>query len=207
MYACKIYRIDLSSWRLSIPHPSPLVIYQQHINDSGPRIRYQLYNHHRNIYKYFKCIWDTRLIKGTFLFDVHLEKRVAVVERGADAGGTWKPSVSCVVSVRCHSTRWLSGPYSSLSSSMTSDLKNDENLRFTCNTSAPQTLHITITLYVLPHTRLCKTYIETNLHCQREPSLRLHTRFTGLLVNSSRYCKKLYDSLTLLHFTLNLSNY
>ncbi len=42
---------------------------------------------------------------------------------------TWKPSVSWVVGVRCHSTRWLSGPYRSLSSSITKDLKKEENLR------------------------------------------------------------------------------
>lgn len=57
---------------------------------------------------------------------------------------TWKPSVSCVVGVLCHSTRWLSGPYKSLSSSITRLLKKDENFLFTWEGSNKCIYHIVI---------------------------------------------------------------
>ena len=44
---------------------------------------------------------------------------------------TVNPSVSSVSVVRCHSVRWLSGPYESLSSSTIILRKNDENLVLT----------------------------------------------------------------------------
>ena len=44
---------------------------------------------------------------------------------------TVNPSSSvCPVELRCHSARWLSGPYVSLSSSITTLLKNELNFSF-----------------------------------------------------------------------------
>ena len=107
---------------------------------------------------------------------------------------TVKPSVSSELELRCHSVRWLSGPYASLSNSTTTFLKKEENFSFILgsglapvwrggqglySTKVPsQHTHGPLTRTLTSSSNLPSTF---NSHCGTPPSC-IHTTETHAAV-------------------------